>query len=123
MESTMQIIVALLALPLFALGIRAMFMPVKMGQSIGLEPVGTSGLNEIRGVLGGLFFASVAMIVLGITTDETTWFLAVASLMFAVAAGRVVGLFTDGFDKSVVPPLVVEVVLVAALVGAHFALR
>jgi len=33
--------------------------------------------------------------------------------------GRLVGLALDGFDRSVVPPLVVEVVMVAVLLASH----
>ncbi|MDN3685126.1 hypothetical protein QW180_22235 [Vibrio sinaloensis] len=40
--------------------------------------------------------------------------------MVAVAIGRVVGLVLDGFDKAVVPPLVLELVIAAILMFAHF---
>ena len=36
--------------------------------------------------------------------------------------GRVVGIVADGFDKAVVPPLVVEVVIGGVLVAAHLVL-
>ena len=66
MEITMQIIVGLLAVPLFALGARSMFMPATMGDAVGLSPVGTPRLSEIRSVLGGFFFACVTMLIVGL---------------------------------------------------------
>ena len=122
MDLAMQIIVGVLAVPLFALGARSMFMPANMGDAVGLTPVGTPGLSEIRSVLGGFFFACVAMIIFGLAADETIWFLAVATLMAAAALGRLVGIATDGLDNKVLPPLLIEVVIGGLLLIAHFVL-
>ncbi|MGI9605362.1 MAG: DUF4345 family protein [Acidimicrobiales bacterium] len=123
METTMQIIVGILAVPLFALGIRSMFMPANMGEAVGLTPVGVPGLSEIRSVLGGFFLACVTMIITGLATDETAWFLAVAILMAAAAIGRIVSIAVDGFHKAALPPLVIELVIGGVLLAAHFALN
>ncbi|MEV0947331.1 MULTISPECIES: DUF4345 family protein [Rhodococcus] len=123
MELAMRIIVGLLAVPLVALGLRSMFMPTNMGEAVGLSPVGIPGLSEIRSVLGGFFLACVTMLVVGLAADETLWFLAVAILMGAAAIGRIVGIVADGFDKAVLPPLLIELVIGALLVAAHFVLN
>ncbi len=122
METAMQVIVAIIAVPLFALGIRSMFMPANMGDAVGLTPIGIPGLSEIRGVLGGVFLGFVTMIVAGLATDDTTWFLAAATVMAAVAVGRIVSIATDGFHKAVVPSLVIELVMSGALLAAHITL-
>lgn len=121
MEQALQIAVAIICLPLFALGIRSVFMPTSMGEAQAVRPEGAAGLNTIRGVVGGLFFACVSMLVLGLVTQDTLWFLAVAITMGAVILGRLVGIASDGFDKAVVPPLFVELVIASVLVAAHFA--
>ena len=54
---------------------------------------------------------------------ETTWFLAVAILMAAAALGRIVGIAIDGFDKAVLPPLVIELVIGGVLLAAHLVLE
>ena len=123
MDLATQIIVGVLAVPLAGLGVRSMFMPTNMGDAVGLTPVGTPGLSEIRSVLGGFFLACVTMLIIGLATDETLWFLAVAILMAAAAIGRLVGIATDGFDKAVLPPLIIEIVLGAILLAAHFVLN
>ncbi|MGI9615985.1 MAG: DUF4345 family protein [Acidimicrobiales bacterium] len=123
MDTTMQIIIAILAIPLTALGIRSVFLPTNMGDAVGLTPQGIPGLSEIRSVLGGLFVASVAMLVTGLATDNTTWFLAVAIIMAAAAAGRITSIVADGFDRAIVPPLAIELAIGGLLVLGHLQLN
>lgn len=122
METLLQILVGLTGLPLLVLGARSMFAPRSMGEPFAITPRGAAGLSTIRSVPGGLFFASVAMLGLGLTTGQTQWFLSVAMVMGAVALGRMVGIVSDGLDKAVLPPLVVELVIGSILVIAHFVL-
>ncbi len=122
MELTMRILIGVLCLPLSALGLRSMLAPKRMAEAQSIAPEGVAGLNTIRGVLGGLFLSCVAMLVLGLATGETLWFLAVAILMGVVVVGRLVGVATDGFDKAVAPALVVELVMGGALVAGHLVL-
>jgi hypothetical protein len=119
MDLTLQILVILATVALSGLGVMSMFAPRRMVANFAVEPVGTAGLSTIRSVIGGLFLASVALLVAGLTTGQTLGYVAVAILMGAVAAGRVVGILADGFDKAVLPPLVVELVIIAILLSAH----
>ena len=119
MEQALQVAVAFFCLPLTALGVRSMFTPASMGEAVAIAPEGRAGLSTIRGVLGGLFLACVAMLALGLATHQATWFLAVAIVMGVVILGRLVGIVADGFDKAVVPPLVVELVIAGVLVSAY----
>ncbi|MGI9598338.1 MAG: DUF4345 family protein [Acidimicrobiales bacterium] len=123
MNTLMQIVVGILAIPLAALGIRSMFFPTNMGAAVGLTPEGIPGLSEIRSVLGGLFLASVAMIITGLATDDTTWFIAVAIVMAAAAFGRLVSIGTDGLTQAVLPPLVIEALIGGLLVLGHYTLN
>lgn len=119
MELTLQILVGLATLMLLGLGTMSMFAPRLMVKNFAIEPIGTAGLSTIRSVIGGLFIASVAMLAYGLATDQTLGFVAVALLLGVVAFGRIVGIVTDGFDKAVVPPLVVELVIIGVLLAAH----
>ncbi|WP_299667812.1 DUF4345 family protein [uncultured Ruegeria sp.] len=122
METTLIILVILATLMLSGLGIMSMFAPRRMVANFAIEPVGTAGLNTIRSVIGGLFLASVALLVIGLTTGQTLGFVAVAILMAVVAVGRIVGILADGFDKAVLPPLAVELVIIAVLITAYYQL-
>ncbi|CAD0186266.1 hypothetical protein RUESEDTHA_03173 [Ruegeria sp. THAF57] len=122
METTLNILVILTILMLSGLGIMSMFAPRRMVASFAIKPVGTAGLSTIRSVIGGLFLASVTLLVIGLTTGQTLGYAAVAVLMAVVAAGRIVGILADGFDKAVVPPLVAELMIIGVLVTANYQL-
>ncbi|MDA5555136.1 DUF4345 family protein [Shimia sp. MMG029] len=122
METALNILVILATLMLSGLGIMSMFAPQRMVANFAIEPVGTAGLSTIRSVIGGLFLASVTLLVIGLTTGQTLGYLAVAILMAVVAVGRIVGILADGFDKAVLPPLVVELVIIAVLLSAYYQL-
>ncbi|UZD90497.1 DUF4345 family protein [Cognatishimia activa] len=119
MELTLQILVGLATLMLTGLGTMSMFAPKRMVKNFAIEPIGTAGLSTIRSVIGGLFLASVTMLLLGLFGGQTIGFVAVALVLGVVAFGRVVSLVTDGFDKAVIPPLVVELVIIAVLLTAY----
>lgn len=112
-------LVILVCLPLAGLGLRSMFAPAGIAKTMSIAPDGSAGLNTVRGVLGGLFLACVSMLALGVATGEHLWFLSVAIVMGVIAFGRLVGIVADGFDRAVVPPLVVEVLFASVLVSAY----
>ncbi|WP_253895528.1 DUF4345 family protein [Vibrio sp. THAF190c] len=119
MDTVMNTLVGVIALVLTGLGIMSMFVPKKMLANFALEPIGKVGMNTIRSVMGGLFLASVYIIAAGFFNNDTDGYFFVAVVMLAVAAGRVVGLVLDGFDKAVVPPLVLELVIASILLFVH----
>ena len=96
MDTTMQIIAAILAVPLAGLGLRSLLMPASMATAVGLEAPGIPGLSEIRSVLGGLLAGSAALIAIGIATNDPQWFVAVAVLMGVAILGRLISLAADG---------------------------
>lgn len=119
MQLTMQILVGLATLMLFGLGTMSMFAPRRMLKNFAIEPIGTAGLSTVRSVIGGLFLASVVMLAYGLIAGQTLGFVAVALLLGVVALGRVVGILADGFDKAVLPPLIVELVIIAVLLVSY----
>lgn len=120
MQLTLQILVVLTTLMLTILGVMSMFAPKKMLANFALEPVGNAGMNTIRSVIGGLFLASVTLLISAQLTGQTLGYIAVAIMMLAVAAGRIVGLVLDGADKAVIPPLLLELVIAGVLITAHY---
>ncbi len=118
MDSLFSILVGAAALPLLVLGLRAMFAPRSMQAPFAVSVHGAAGLNTIRSVAGGLFFACVSLLGWSLVQGDASGVFAVAAVMICVAAGRVVGIVFDGFDKAVLPPLVVEVILAVVLLFA-----
>ena len=86
---------------------------------VGLSCLFLAGLNTMRGFLGGLFVGSSIVLATGLATGNTTFFLAVATVMSAVVVGRLIGIAVDGFDKKVDFPLVLEVVMVTIFFVAY----
>ena len=121
-ETVLRGLVGLSCLFLAGLGIRTMFAPRSMVGILAIEPEGPAGLNTIRGFLGGLTLGSSAVLAIGLVTGNTTFILAVASVMSVVVAGRLVGIAIDGFDQKVVFPLVAEVLMVTLFIVAYMRL-
>lgn len=116
MEIFQKILISAISLLLLGLGLKSMFNPRSMIQNFSVTPDGAAGLNTMRGVIGGFFLGSFAMLITGLIREETIWFLPVAILLAAVAMGRLIGLVVDGFHKNVVPPLVLEIVMIGFLI-------
>ncbi len=119
MTLILQVLVGVVSVMMLGLGMASMFAPKMMLENFSVEPDGARGLNTIRGVIGGLFLGCVAMLLTGLATGATLWFLAVAIVLGAVVVGRLIGLVIDGFDTQLVPPIVLELVMVAVLLSAH----
>lgn len=92
--------------------------PNGMTETLGLKPLGATGLNNLRGVFPGVLLGSGLMMILGLWKKNTTWFAATVLIMAVVAAGRVASFGLDGFDSASLPPLVYELVVVILLVFA-----
>ncbi|WP_026958284.1 MULTISPECIES: DUF4345 family protein [Aliagarivorans] len=115
MDTMLQILVILATIMLSGLGVMSMLAPHKMLSNFALQPSGNAGLNTIRSVIGGLFIACASALILGLTQGLVAGYLLVALVMAAVAFGRVLGLAIDGFEKAVLPPLILELAIIAVL--------
>lgn len=119
----LQALVLLSSLPLFGLGLGAMFIPERMLELLDLTPRGTYGYNTIRSDIGGLLISSGLLIVIGWRTRNASWFLATALVMGLLLVGRFVSLALDGVTAQAVPAIVVEVVVVSLMLIASRVLR
>ncbi|MGF1742370.1 hypothetical protein L4C34_15060 [Vibrio profundum] len=119
MDTILQGLVLLSSLFLAGLGIRTVFVPKSMVEVLDIGIETAAGLNTVRGFLGGLFIGSSVILVTGLVTGNTTFFLAVAMTMSAVVFGRWVGIAGDGFDRKIGFPLVMEMIMVTIFVVAY----
>lgn len=115
----LRVVVAASSLPLFGLGLGAMFVPDRMLDLLDLTPRGIYGYNTIRSDIGGLLIASGLLIIVGLLRRNTTWFLAAAVVMGVLLLGRAVSFAADGVTPAAVPAIVVEVVVTAVMLIAH----
>ncbi|MFT4627943.1 MAG: ribosome-associated toxin RatA of RatAB toxin-antitoxin module [Myxococcota bacterium] len=111
--------VALVGLLFLGLGLALMVSPEAMVEAFGVQPDGLLATATMRANLGGMFVGSAAVLGLGLASGDTTWFLAVAVLMGAVAVGRLFGFALDGVDATTGPPIGVELAVAGLLLVAH----
>ena len=119
MDLVFQSLVGLVILALVALGTMSMFVPQRMAKNFAIEPVGAAGLNSIRSMIAGPIVAGIGLLIFGLATGQTLSFLIVAIIVSVTIFGRIVGIFADGFDREIVPPLITEAVIVAILFTAY----
>ena len=119
MNNGIKVFIGLLCLPLLVLGAKAMFDPTGMIDRLAVVPQSVHGLNTIRGDVGGLMVGSAILMIAGLLTKNTAFFLATAIIMITVLVGRFAGIAFDGFDAALVPVIVIELVITGVMILAH----
>ncbi len=84
-----------------------------------VQALDATGVNNLLADMGGLFFGSAIMIVLGLRRGHSFWLLAAALLLGIAAVGRLYGFATQGYVPEVLISVVVEVLSCALLVVTH----
>ncbi len=74
-----------------------------------------AGLSLARADLGGFFVGAALLCVLGLRTGQGQLLNAVAVLIGAIAIGRTIGLFVDGFHGTMALLIGIEIAMVAVL--------
>ena len=119
MNKVIKILIGFACIPLLVLGATAMFDPTGMIEQLAIDPQGLHGLNTIRGDIGGYMIGIAFMMIAGLWTKNTGFFIATAIIMSTILLGRFIGLAIDGFEASVVPPIIVEGVITGVMILAH----
>ncbi|MFT5170474.1 MAG: uncharacterized membrane protein (UPF0136 family) [Candidatus Marinamargulisbacteria bacterium] len=119
MNKAIKILLGILCIPLIILGIKCMLAPDSMTVKLGIELQGVNGLSTMRSMIAGILLSSGLMIAAGLKTKNTTWLLAAGLAMAVVLVGRFLGIAMDGYDPHVLPPIIIELVIVGLAVAAH----
>lgn len=109
-----------LALP-FAL--RWLLAPEATSAEHGISLSGPAAFSHMRGDTGGAFFAVGALALLGLFRREPGYLEAVALIMVAVAAARLLGLPLDGYHPQIGVAIGVELVTAAVTFATARQLR
>ena len=75
----MKAFIGLLSLLLLALGTKAMFDPTGMIEQLAVDPQGLLGLNTIRRDIGGYMIGVASLMIAGLWTKNTGFFIATPS--------------------------------------------
>ena len=123
MKIAIRILVGLFCIPILVHGVQSMFNPLGYAvETFGVNPHGVHGMNTLR-YLGGLPLGMVIMMIAGLWSRNTAWFLAVAVVVTTSAIGRLTSFALDGVDQLDVLPVIMEFVLTGVMLLAHWKLK
>ena len=106
------------ALVTFALGVLGLVRPLAAAKLVGIEPVGTLGVSEVRATYGGLF---AALGLCALVAQSPVVFTVVGLGWAGTAAGRLVSVFADrSFSPKNLGGLAMEAGLAALLLASQW---
>ncbi len=115
MVAIMRAITALIGLFNAMIGLGFLLVPEKLAGGFFLAPLGSQGLATLRADFTGFFIGASAFALVGAWRADARP-LAVPIVMLGLAlTGRAVSLFGDGMAPTALPPMLVEIVMLALL--------
>lgn len=87
--------------------------PAEMAGQFALTPNGVAGLGTIRADMAAFFFAAGGLSLTAAIRRESRWLWPVLLILALALAGRTLNLLLTGGGPGVIPPMVVEAVLIA----------
>ena len=106
-----------------AMGLAFLLAPGQIMGRFGVFPTSNAGYSTLRGDNGGLLIAAGIFALAGAWNAKARGVMVSAFLIGLVAFGRMVSLLFDGYASDTVQALVVELVMIAALLGAALVFR
>jgi ribonuclease Z len=110
-----RLLVMLIGLFFLALGIGFMVFPDVFAQLSSVSSAYGSGVNALRGDLGGLFLGMSFFCLLGAATFRRRWLVVPIVFIVLIVAGRLIGLALGNTSSTVTQSLTIEVVLLVLL--------
>jgi arylsulfatase A-like enzyme len=105
-------LIGLVGLLALLLASRFWISPDKIGAAMGLLPDGAAGLGTLRADMAGFFGAAGILSLTAAVRDERKWLVPVLLLLAIALTGRVINLVLTGGGPGLIPPMVVEAVLI-----------
>jgi hypothetical protein len=106
------------ALVTIGLGMLGLVRPLAAAKLVGIEPIGTLGVSEVRATYGGLF---TALGLCALVAQSPVVFTVVGLGWAGIAAGRLVSVFADrSFSPTNLGGLAMEAGLAALLLAPHW---
>lgn len=115
MKIAVNLLVVLGIVPLLVLGVIDVFLPLKAFSLYGMEPLGIMSFSTLRGAIGGMLFGGALMMILGLFTQNRTWFQAAFLLVFTILICRFVSVMLDGWTNDLLPAIITETYIVVVV--------
>ncbi|MFA7264628.1 MAG: arylsulfatase [Caulobacter sp.] len=106
-------LIGLVGLLALLLASRFWISPDKIGAVMGLTADGAAGLGTLRADMAGFFGAAGVMSLAAAVRGERRWLVPVMLLLAIALTGRVLNLALTGGGQVLIPPMVIEAVLIA----------
>ena len=117
--SILRLAIGLISALAVLLALRIWAAPGMTGAALGLSVEGAVGLATLRADIAG-FFAGVGLLALaGVVRNDRRLLVAPMLLVGLALLGRVITLALDGLAPPLVPPMVVETVVLVLLAGGY----
>lgn len=116
MQNLIRGLVGVVGLLALAMALSFWIDPARPAAKLGLEAMGSLGLATIRADLGGFFGAAGALALLAAIRNRADLLLAPLVMIAIALSGRLITLLVSGPSPALIPPMVVEAVLLAILV-------
>lgn len=120
MKAMLYLLSGLIGFGLIGFGCYALVATSSVTGMVALEPKGIAGLNEARAVYSGSFWAMGGLILYALRTPSSrpSLLLAVGILFGGFVAARCVSIGIDGYDPTLTPALVSEIIATVILLAA-----
>ena len=115
MKRTMQFLIGFVGLANVAIGLGFLFNPAKMAAEFALSPLGTQGMATMRADFPAFFLTGAVFSLIGAWRADRTPLMVPLTLLTFALLGRFVSIAFDGTAPATVPPMIVEVVMIALL--------
>ena len=116
MNKVLNILVALIGLLFLSMGLQWIFTFEAVSQQWAVNPLNATGMNNLRGDIGGMFLASAVFCGLYFK-QGASWLYAAAVLMGCIAGMRIMSLVVDGFSAEAAQSLTGEIVFIIVFVA------
>jgi hypothetical protein len=123
MQAVLRVIVGIAGTLGVLIALRIWMAPTEVAAQLGVTPVGPLGLATIRADMAGFFGGVGALSVFAAIRGQGRLLTAPLLLIGLALTGRVVTILMSGFSNEMLPPMVVELVLVLILAAGRSRLR
>ena len=115
MVLVLKILLGAIGLLLLYLALNWIFMPKKIMKQHNIEASSNTGMNYLRGDIGGILLSGFIFIGMFLFEGGHQWLIPGIILLACVILGRLLSLIMDGKSKMGVQAIVVEVIIIGLL--------
>jgi len=115
MKTVINILVILCIIPLLLLGVLNMISPTNTFELYGVKPIGIMTYSTFRGAIGGMLIGGGLTILMGLLTQNKTWYHSSLLLIWVVLIGRIISIIVDGWTNAAIPAVGTEVFIVVVM--------